>query len=109
MLNRRIPYVASGLTLVAGLALSLAGAGTLAAQEATPVASPGTPQPTGNGAIFFHPDGTSANHWDALRFLDEGPDGELNWSQLAEVAPYAGPMSDQLTSTSNGGAVTHAT
>ena len=120
MFNRRITRGASVLTLVAGVALSLGGGAPVAGQGATPTAGAATPvaspaasptalQPTGNGAIFFHPDGTSASHWDALRFVQAGPDGDTNWSRLSEVAPYAGPMSDQITSTSNGGAVTHAT
>ncbi|MEM7054613.1 MAG: alkaline phosphatase [Pseudomonadota bacterium] len=67
------------------------------------------PSPTGNGAIFFHPDGTSASHWDAVRLLHYGPDGELNWDRLPEIAPYRGHISDQLVATSNAGAVTHAT
>jgi len=68
-----------------------------------------TPAPTGNGAIFFHPDGTSASHWDAARILHYGPDGQLNWDRIAYVAPYRGHLSDQLGGTSNAGAVTHAT
>ena len=67
------------------------------------------PKPTGNGAIFFHPDGTSASHWDALRLLHYGPDGELHWDRLPAIAPYRGHISDQLVATSNAGAVTHAT
>lgn len=71
--------------------------------------APAQPTPTGNGAIFFHPDGTSAGHWDAVRLLNHGPDGSLNWDALSEVAPYRGHLADQLTGTSNAGAVTHAT
>jgi alkaline phosphatase len=79
------------------------------AQDATPMATPAALQPTGNGAIFFHPDGTSASHWDALRILFHGPDAESNWAQLSEIAPYSGHMTDRITGTSNGGAVVHAT
>ena len=46
------------------------------------------PKPTGNGAIFFHPDGTSASHWDITRILYYGPDGFLNWDRLPVIAPY---------------------
>lgn len=67
------------------------------------------PTPTGNGGIFFHPDGTSASHWDAIRLLEYGPDGSLNWDQLTAIAPYRGHLTDQLTGTSNAGAVIHAT
>ncbi len=59
--------------------------------------------------IFIHPDGAGMAHWQALRFLLQGPDGELNWDRLPEIAVYRGHMSDNLTSTSNGGAVAHAT
>lgn len=65
--------------------------------------------PTGRGAIFFHPDGASASHWDATRMRYVGPDGQLNWDRYPEVAPYRGHLADQLGSTSNGGAVSHAT
>ena len=67
------------------------------------------PVATGNGAIFFHPDGTSASHWDAVRLLHYGPDGMLNWDRLPEMASYRGHLSDQLVATSNAGAVIHAT
>jgi alkaline phosphatase len=65
--------------------------------------------PTGNGAIFFHPDGTSAGHWDAMRILNYGPDGLSNWDQLSAIAPYRGHLKDEITGTSNAGAVIHAT
>ncbi|MFB6249165.1 MAG: alkaline phosphatase [Salinibacter sp.] len=67
------------------------------------------PTPTGHGAIFFHPDGTSAAHWDATRLRYVGPDSLLHWDRLPAVAPYRGHLSDQLTGTSNAGAVAHAT
>lgn len=69
----------------------------LSAQETT----------TGN-VIFFHPDGTGLNHWNAARMYWYGPDAELNWDQLPEIALYRGHMSDRLTGTSNGGATVHA-
>ncbi|MFT0814042.1 alkaline phosphatase [Synechococcus sp. OH20] len=67
------------------------------------------PKPTGNGAIFFHPDGTSASHWDITRILHYGPDGFLNWDRLPVITTYRGHHLDLLGGTSNGGAVTHAT
>jgi len=67
------------------------------------------PTPTGDGAIFFHPDGTSAAHWDAARIRYAGPDSLLHWDRLPAVAPYRGHLSDQLAGTSNAGAVAHAT
>jgi len=74
-----------------------------------PLSAADTPEPTGNGAIFFHPDGTSLSHWDAVRMLHYGPDGMLHWDRLPVLAPYRGHIADQLVATSNAGAVTHAT
>ena len=54
------------------------------------------PVATGNGAIFFHPDGTSASHWDAVRLLHYGPDGVLHWDRLPEMASYRGHLWLQL-------------
>lgn len=62
---------------------------------------------TGN-VIFFHPDGTGLNHWNALRLHSAGPDGETNWDRLPAMAVYKGHMEDSLTATSHGGATTHA-
>lgn len=63
--------------------------------------------PTGN-VIFFHPDGTGANHWSAARLYFHGPDGYLNWDYLPNMASYRGHMINTLIGTSNGGATTHA-
>lgn len=91
--------------------LLLAAACAPAATGGGPLPGPAGdgPTPTGNGAIFFHPDGTSAAHWDAARIRWHGPDGTLNWDRLSRVAPYRGHLTDQLGSTSNAGAVIHAT
>jgi alkaline phosphatase len=62
---------------------------------------------TGN-VIFFHPDGSGLGHWNAARMYWYGPDADLNWDQLPEIAIYRGHMSDRLTGTSNGGATVHA-
>lgn len=59
--------------------------------------------------IFIHPDGTSAAHWGATRILYQGADGRLNWDKMSNLAVYLGYMKNQLSGTSNGGAVTHAT
>ncbi|MBW4549796.1 MAG: alkaline phosphatase [Aphanocapsa sp. GSE-SYN-MK-11-07L] len=64
---------------------------------------------TGNHVIFIHPDGTSPTQFAAVRFIDQGPDGQLNWDKLSNAGVYLGHMQDQITGTSNGGAVTHAT
>jgi alkaline phosphatase len=63
---------------------------------------------TGN-VIFIHPDGTSASHWGAARMLYYGPDGRLNWDKMSNLAVYLGHLKNQLTGTSNAGAVVHAT
>lgn len=65
--------------------------------------------PTGHGAVFFHPDGTSAGHWDTMRLLYYGPDGQSHWDRLPQMAAYRGHLTDQLSSTSHGGASIHAT
>jgi glycerophosphoryl diester phosphodiesterase len=62
---------------------------------------------TGN-VIFIHPDGTSPSHFMALRNIDLGPDGRLYWDQMSSAGVYLGHMENQLTGTSNAGAVTHA-
>lgn len=59
-------------------------------------------------AIFIHPDGMGANTWSAVRLLQVGPDGRLNWDKLPQVAVYVGPLSDNITQSSNGGATSHA-
>ena len=59
--------------------------------------------------IFIHPDGTSPSHWGAARMLNYGPDGRLNWDKLSNVGVYLGHLKNQLTATSNAGAVIHAT
>lgn len=64
---------------------------------------------SGNHVIFIHPDGTSPAHFALARFADLGPDGRLNWDQMDQARVYLGHMADQLTGTSNAGAVTHAT
>ena len=72
-----------------------------------PTPAPEATKDTGN-VIFIHPDGTSPSHFMALRNIDEGPDGRLNWDKMSNAGVYLGHMEDQLTGTSNAGAVTHA-
>jgi alkaline phosphatase len=57
--------------------------------------------------IFIHPDGTTQSHYDAIRLLEVGPDGKINWDTLPNVAIYKGHLKDSLTSTSHGGATVH--
>lgn len=63
----------------------------------------------GNHVIFIHPDGTDVSTFTAMRALYYGPDSRSNFDLLTNTANYLGHMQDQLTGTSNGAAVTHAT
>jgi len=63
----------------------------------------------GNHVIFIHPDGMNPSLVTAYRALSAGPDGRINWDRMDNSGVYLGHMQDQLTGTSNGGAVTHAT
>ncbi|WP_416673966.1 alkaline phosphatase [Egbenema bharatensis] len=72
-----------------------------------PTPAPAATQDTGN-VIFIHPDGASPSHYGAARFVHYGPDGRLNWDMMSNAGVYLGHMEDQLTGTSNAGAVTHA-
>ncbi len=63
--------------------------------------------PSGN-VVFLHPDGASASHWSTARAYWKGPDADLNWDRLPQMAVYRGHMRELLTGTSNGGATTHA-
>lgn len=89
--------------LAAGIATLLPG--PAAAQPARP--APAAATQTGN-VIFFHPDGMGVNHWGAVRMHTVGPDGRLHWDRLPAMAVYLGHMNEALTSTSEGGATTHA-
>ncbi len=64
--------------------------------------------PTTGNVIFIHPDGAGPSTWGAARLMVAGPDGELEWDKLPQIAVYRGHMSDSLAGTSNGGATTHA-
>lgn len=58
--------------------------------------------------VFFHPDGSALQQWNAARMYWEGPDENLQWDLMPWMAVYRGHMADRLTGTSNGGATTHA-
>lgn len=62
---------------------------------------------TGN-VIFIHPDGMSLAHWDAVRFIHSGYEGELNFDRFSHTAVYRGTIRNQITATSNAGATIHA-
>lgn len=80
----------------------------LESRNPAPTPAPKATKDTGN-VIFVHPDGTSPSHYMALRNIDKGPDGRLNWDKMSNAGVYLGHMENQLTGTSNAGAVTHAT
>jgi alkaline phosphatase len=58
--------------------------------------------------IFIHPDGTGLAGWHALRILEKGPDGELNWDKLPSIGLYKSHVKNALTTSSNAGATIHA-
>ncbi len=76
--------------------------------NSTPNQTTTNPSDRGN-VIFIHPDGTSASHWGAARMLHYGPDSRLNWDKMSNLGVYLGHLKNQLTATSNAGAVIHAT
>jgi alkaline phosphatase len=63
--------------------------------------------PTGN-VIFIHPDGSAASAWTALRMVEVGPDGLLNWDRLERLGLYRGHLTNSTNSSSHGGATVHA-
>ncbi|MEI8294552.1 MAG: alkaline phosphatase [bacterium] len=65
-------------------------------------------QADANNVIFIHPDGAGVSNWQAARFYWAGPDAELNWDRIPQIAVYRGHMADSLSATSNGGATSHA-
>ncbi len=58
--------------------------------------------------VFFHPDGMSLAHWDAIRLVQTGPDGLLEWDKMTNMAVYRGHTKKYLSATSNAGATIHA-
>jgi glycerophosphoryl diester phosphodiesterase len=72
------------------------------------IASPPEPTEDTGNVIFIHPDGTSPSHYAAARFASEGTDGRLNWDNMTDAGVYLGHLDDQITATSNAGAVAHA-
>lgn len=64
--------------------------------------------PSNNSVIFIHPDGTTPSHYALARYETAGPDGRINWDQMDSAGSYLSHVKDQLTATSNAGAVVHA-
>ncbi|MBD2258283.1 alkaline phosphatase [Pseudanabaena sp. FACHB-2040] len=61
-----------------------------------------------NSVIFIHPDGTTPSHYALARYETAGPDGRINWDRMKSAGSYLSHIKDQLTATSNAGAVVHA-
>ncbi|NJO67190.1 MAG: alkaline phosphatase, partial [Leptolyngbyaceae cyanobacterium RM1_405_57] len=64
--------------------------------------------PNNNSVIFIHPDGTTPSHYALARYETAGPDGRINWDRMDSAGSYLSHIGDQLTATSNAGAVVHA-
>jgi alkaline phosphatase len=64
-------------------------------------------QKTGS-VIFFHIDGAGVAQWQMARMLMAGPDGEINWDRIPNIAVYRGHQEDTLTTSSNAAATAHA-
>jgi len=109
VLHRQRFKLRSLLLALVVLALCVACASIPIPGGFTPQGSPSPESVQKGNVIFIHPDGTSPSHWGAARFLHYSADGRLNWDRLDRLAVYLGHMKNQLTATSNGGAVTHAT
>lgn len=103
--ERKIFEIVTLFTVLVVFILSIAGYSY--AQEKNSKPSKSKKTLTGS-VIFFHPDGTGLNHWNAARMYFKGPDGYLNWDLLPYMAVYRGHMKNNLVGTSNGGATTHA-
>lgn len=58
--------------------------------------------------IFIHPDGTGLGHWNAARLFHVGPDSQLNWDKMDQLASYRVHQKNWLSTTSHAGATTHA-
>ena len=69
----------------------------------------GASEPAAKGsAIFFHIDGAGIPHWQMARMVIAGPDGEINWDKIPNVAVYRGHQENTLTTSSNAAATAHA-
>ncbi|MBD2054848.1 alkaline phosphatase [Oculatella sp. FACHB-28] len=72
-----------------------------------PLSAPATTEDTGN-VIFIHPDGTTPAYFTLARLEEEGPDGRLNWDMMSDAGVYINSIEDELTPSSNAGAVVHS-
>lgn len=62
---------------------------------------------TGN-VVFIHPDGTGLSDWNIARILHYGPDSELNWDKMSNMAIYKSHMKNSVTAASHSGATVHS-
>jgi alkaline phosphatase len=102
------PFRNARLAATVALAVGFAGAGTAFGTDDDDRDLPGARSFTPGNVIFFHPDGTAANHWGIARMYYKGLDGSLNWDRLRHMAFYRGHMGNVINGTSNGAATTHA-
>ena len=74
-----------------------------------PEPTPATPATEDKGnVIFIHPDGTTPAYFTLARLEEVGPDGRLNWDMMSDAGVYINSLEDQITATSNAGAVVHS-
>lgn len=97
----------SVLSLTAILAVTASLVACTSGNDGGNVPAEATAPRTGN-MIFIHPDGTDAAVWELARDYWYGPDAISHWDRLPVAVPYRGHASDSLTTSSNGGATTHA-
>ena len=98
------PFIRCSALLTMGFTLA---ATTATAADGSALSVRNSDLEVGN-VVFFHPDGSALQQWNAARMYWEGPDRFLSWDRLPWMAVYRGHMADRLTGTSNGGATTHA-
>ncbi len=91
----------------AALALPVVGAAVVAPSSAGATDGHKSSDEIGN-MIFIHPDGSDVALWELARLYWYGPDSTSNWDRLPAAVPYRGHAADILTTSSNGGATTHA-
>jgi alkaline phosphatase len=86
-MNSRFPPRSLAAATAAALMLALGPATSAVADDDFEFGRSKTQERFPKGSvIFFHPDGTGANHWNVARMYFEGLDGQLNWDRLPHAA-----------------------
>lgn len=93
--------------MTAGSLRTIAVCALLAAGSALPGVCGDAPGKKGN-VIFFHIDGAGLPHWQMARMMIAGPDGDINWDKIPNLAVYRGHQENTLTTSSNAAATAHA-